>query len=420
MKRRLIASLLSASIFLSLALGIAACSADSGARTTRAKTAGMDDVDATNANGEYTYGEEVYSMDDAEDYGSVEINSDFANTIDLDGSPDITADAKKKMLIYRCTMTIDTLDFENAVSNLKNKVSEYHGFIEKEEQTDGAPYAGAYVVNEEDKSYYYNATIRIPSQYYESFVSSTDGLGMLRSKNSTVDNVTTTYGTLAAELEIYEAEYERYLVKFEEAKDDAIALTIEQELRSLAITIADIKTQMSIIEGDVEYSYVTVTIRQVTEYVEITPSPTPTPTPVDDRFSTEFKTTAKKSWNDCLEFFQGIILFLVRSWWILIIWAIIIFGIIFFVKRMIRRKKIRNEKQRLEREAKEKERIQLMEKARAEEAAKVANGRPGDKAVKKETPKAEPSKPENDKAKHSDPSKADDKAQEQKKDDEKK
>ena len=363
MKRRFLSSFITLSLLFSLAMGMAGCSASSKSdRAVRSERAFDPE------------GEAVYSAEaDEEIYGEASLNyaaeaadidADFSDSIDLSGAPDVPVDVNKKMLIYRCNMVIDTLDFESAVSTLKSKVKDYNGFIEREEQNDGASYSSDYVIDEDEKSYYFNATIRIPSANYESFVSSTDGLGYLRSKNSTVDNVTTEYGTLKAELEIYEAEYERYLVKFEETKDDAIALTIEKDLRDLAIKIADIKTSMSVIEGDVAYSYVTVTIRKVNEIVEDTP--TPTPTPVDDRFSTEFKETAKESWNNCLEFFQSIILFFVRSWWGLIIFALIVFGIIFFVKRCIRRGRIRRDKERQAREAREIERVKAIEKAKAE------------------------------------------------------
>lgn len=374
MKRKFMAALLAAFFALTF---LAGCSKSSGS-STRSRNESYD--------AEPTYalesGEAVYEM------ANGDIDLDYSmdgggGTVDLSNSG-TKADIAKEMLVYRCNIAIDTLDFEGAVSTLKQKVKEYRGLIEYEYQSDGAGASGQYVVDEEDKDYTYSATIRIPSEYYDSFTSSAEGLGILRSKNSSVDNVTTVYGTLKSELEIYEADYARYLEKYEETEDDAIALSIEKELRTLALTIADIKTQMSTIEGDVAYSYITISIHKVCEEEIVVE---PEPEPVDDSFSARFKETAKESWGSFVEFVQGIILFFVRSWWVLLIIGIIVFVIVFSIKRANKRRRIRNERYVAEREERERQRKALIE---AEKQKKVE----GETKAQDDKPKEEESDPD--------------------------
>ena len=377
MKRRFMATLLAAFFALTIFAG---CSKSSGSSTR---------VRSEAANGDQ--GEYVYAMESGEavyEAANGDIDLDYSmegdgGSVDLSNSG-TKADISKEMLVYRCNITIDTLDFEGAVSTLKQKVKEYRGLIEYEYQSDGVGESGQYVVNEEDKDYTYSATIRIPSEYYDSFTSSAEGLGILRSKNSSVDNVTTVYGTLKSELEIYEADYARYLEKYEETEDDAIALSIEKELRTLALTIADIKTQMSTIEGDVAYSYITISIHKVCEEEIVVE---PEPEPVDDSFSARFKETAKESWESFLEFVQGIILFLVRSWWVLLIIGIIVFVIVFSIKRANKKRRIRNERYVAEREERERQRKALIE---AEKQKKVE----GETKAQDDKPKEEASDPD--------------------------
>ncbi|MBR5976109.1 MAG: DUF4349 domain-containing protein [Clostridiales bacterium] len=283
-------------------------------------------------------------------------------------SPDVKADAAKEMLVFRCNIAIDTLDFEQSLTALKTKIEEYHGFVERENQSDGNNTNGRYVLEEKDKDYYYTATIRIPSAYYESFVSAASGIGTLRSKNSSVDNVATRYGTLQNELEIYEAEYDRYLKQYEETEDESIALQIQYELRELAITISDIKTEMSMLESDVAYSYITITIHKVSEK-EI--KKVEEEVKEEDSFGTKLSKTANESWEGFLGFLQGIVLFFVANWWILLI-LILIFGAIFFsIRRAIKNAKKKAEARRQELEAQQFERMKSYQMAKEQSQAEA-------------------------------------------------
>ncbi|MBP5492113.1 MAG: DUF4349 domain-containing protein [Clostridiales bacterium] len=308
-------------------------------------------------------GEDLYDSYDGENY--VE-NADPNNGGNGSQSPDVKADAAKEMLVFRCNIAIDTLNFDESLVALKNKIEEYHGFIERENQTDGSSGNGRYVIDEEDKDYYYTATIRIPSAYYDSFVNATSGIGTLRSKNSSVDNVATRYGTLQNELEIYEAEYDRYMKQYEETEDESIALQIQYELRNLAITISDIKTEMSMLESDVAYSYVSITIHKVSqkeiekEQEEVTEK---------DSFGTRLSKTAKNSWNDFLGFLQGIVLFFVGGWWVILILGLIAFAIFFGIKRSIKKGRERSEAKRKQLEAEQFERMKAYQMAKEQTQA---------------------------------------------------
>ena len=256
---------------------------------------------------------------------------------------DVNVDASKEMLVYRCTMSIDTLNFEESLTALKTKIAEFHGFIERETQSDGNNGNGRYIIDEEDKDYYYTATIRIPSAYYESFVSATEGIGTLRSKNSSVDNVATRYGTLKNDLEIYEAEYDRYMKQYNETQDEAIALEIQRELRNLAVTISDIKTQMSMLESDVAYSYVTVTVHKVSEKEIKKEKEAPKE---DDDFGTRVSKKAKESWNSFLGFLESILMFFISGWWAFLLAAIIFLILFFVIKAKVKKAKAKAQARR--------------------------------------------------------------------------
>ena len=340
MKKKIITIMLALMIGGSFIVACGKKSSDSKKKSTREHNDTVEEL------GEYDGDEEMYGNTAYEttvanyknnlsmDYADVE--SEAADEMYQRADPaapsdgqDVNVDASKEMLVYRCTMSIDTLNFEESLTALKTKIAEFHGFIERETQSDGNNGNGRYIIDEEDKDYYYTATIRIPSAYYESFVSATEGIGTLRSKNSSVDNVATRYGTLKNDLEIYEAEYERYMKQYNETKDEAIALEIQRELRNLSITISDIKTQMSMLESDVAYSYVTVTVHKVTEKEIKKEKEAPKE---DDDFGTRVSKKAKESWNNFLGFLESILMFFISGWWAFAL-ALIAFLILFFVIR---------------------------------------------------------------------------------------
>ena len=309
-------------------------------------------------------GEEVY-YETAENIGE---NDSIGAPQSGNQTPDQNADASKEMLVYRCNIALDTLNFDETLTTLKTKIEEYHGFVERENQTDGAASGGRYVLDEDEKDYYYTATIRIPSEYYDSFVNAASGIGVLRSKNSSVDNVATRYGTLKNELEIYEAEYDRYMKQYNETEDEQIALEIQYELRNLALTISDIKTEMSMLESDVTYSYVTISIHKVTQQ-DLDELSELKDDDLDESFGTRLSKTAKNSWRDFLGFLQGIVLFVVESWWVLLIMAIIAVSIILKIKSSIKKAKKKSEARRLELEAQQAERTRAFQEAKEKSMA---------------------------------------------------
>ena len=119
---------------------------------------------------------------------------------------------------------------------------------------------------------------------------------------------------------------------------------------------------MSILESDVAYSYVTITIHKVSEKEII--EKVEEEEEEDNSFGARLSRTAKGSWNKLLGFLQGIVLFFVASWWVLLVLAIILGLIVFFTKRGIKKSNEKAEARRKELEAQQRERLAAYEAAR--------------------------------------------------------
>ena len=227
----------------------------------------------------------------------------------------------KEMLVYYCSMSIDTLNFDQSVTAFKNQLDMYGGFIEEENYSDGG--SGGYWYNANaEKWQSYSATLRVPSKNYDDFCNSASELGDVRSKNARVENVSQEYSDLSTTLEIYEAKEARYISLLSTITEDEYAVAVEKELTDIQIQIAGIKTRMNAIETDVAYSYVYMTINEVKEYVS---EPAKT-----DTFFDRLAVTLKSAGSGFLSFLEDL-LFLI----IYLAPYLVLIGIVVFIVRKI-------------------------------------------------------------------------------------
>lgn len=271
--------------------------------------------------------EEAIATEAAAEEGS---NTDETSTGTTQAKENGMGKINKEMLVYRGELSVDTLDFNTSVNNFKALINEKGGFIDSESYTDSYSRNSYYAIDEEDKHNLYTATVRVPSNEYDAVMNSATNLGDVRIRNSNVSNVTQQYSTYKTQLEIYETEYSRYLKLLEDATDDEYALMIENELFDIQIQIANLKSGITNIENDVAYSYINITIKEVTKYEE---KPEKT-----DTFFDRFKNTCKDSWNGFLEAMEDFLFWIVMN-----IYGIIIFAVIVIIGwRLLR--KIRDKK----------------------------------------------------------------------------
>lgn len=231
----------------------------------------------------------------------------------------------REMLVYRGSLSIDTLDFNTSVSDFKALVNEKGGFVESESYSDNYSTSGYYAVDDADKHNLYYATVRVPSAEYETIMNSATNLGDVRNRYSNASNVTQQYSTYTSQLEVYEAEYERYLTLLENATEDEYALQIENELFDIQIQIAQLQSGITNIENDVAYSYIDITIKEVLQYEE-TPAPSNT-------FLNRFKNTCKDSWESFLNVLEEILFWIIMNIYGIVIVLVIVLVLWIFLRK---------------------------------------------------------------------------------------
>lgn len=289
----------------------------------------------------YSYYDEAGGSYDAEDYdyddsvqsaSSAETAAAGVSSGLSDGNSDsgLSADSvSKEMLVYSCTISIDVLDFKNALDTFKASLDSYDGFIESENYSDGG-YGGRYYYADSEKWQTYTATVRVPSKNYDAFCNSAAQLGDLRSKDADVQNLSREYSDLSTTLEIYEAKEARYIALLADMTNDEYAVAIERELTDVQIQIANIKTRMNEIQTDVAYSYVYITINEVKEY---TAEPVKT-----DTFFERLSATVSDAASGFLDFLETLLYIIIYLFPYLVLIGGIVAGIVAIVKASKKRK----------------------------------------------------------------------------------
>lgn len=287
-------------------------------------------------------------------------SSDYAANNNEESSGSLAADSiQKEMLVYSCYMDVDTLDFNTSLNSFKNTLDLYGGFVETENFNDGGG-GGRWYYENEEKWQSYSATVRIPSSNYDAFCNSAGSLGDLRSKTSTVENLSQEYSDLSTSLEIYEAKEQRYIALLADITEDEYAVEIERELTNIQIQIANIKTRMNRISTDVAYSYVYFTLNEVKEYVS---APIKT-----DTFFDRLGNTLSNAGRGFLEFLEGLLFFLIYTVPYFVLIGIVVFVIVKIVKK---RRAKKREKKLLEKQAN-----QAAEKAEKQVSDRLDNAPP--------------------------------------------
>lgn len=167
---------------------------------------------------------------------------------------------QKDMLVYEGAVTVTTKDYEASIAALNEMYETYDCFIESSrEYTQYSQY-------DSNGTMRYNATIRVNSGDYDSFMNGTEKLGVVDSKSSNVQNMNVEYSDAVTALRIQEARLERYISRLEEETDNEIALQIEREIANIQIEVQQLEARKRTIETDVAYSYVDLTLIEVRAY----------------------------------------------------------------------------------------------------------------------------------------------------------
>lgn len=172
-------------------------------------------------------------------------------------------------LVYSGSLTIQTRNYSDSAAKLRNRVHEFAGIIENEnEYTDG----GYYTYNDENAHWMLYMTVRIPTGRFEEFMSGSSDIGNVVSRSSSAVNISKRYNDVSAQIEALEKQQKRLLEMMDSAVTIEDMIAVEDRLSDVQYELNMLKTDRESMDTDVAYSTVNVMLQEVKVYTELSDS----------------------------------------------------------------------------------------------------------------------------------------------------
>ena len=214
--------------------------------------AGDDDAQAASAG--TTEDNKSGSSDDSAGLGADDLKNEDKN--DKGAANDKNAAEK---LVYTCTLTLQTTDYNDSIKKVRDAIKAVNGFIENEhEYSDdlNSAYDAGSGQNKETSVKHNHLVIRVPADQYETFLSGVDAYGTVTEKTQNVQNITKAYRDTETRIKALRIQEKRLLDLMKKAKTISEMIEVEDRLTEVQAELES--WQNSKTEMDVQVSYATI------------------------------------------------------------------------------------------------------------------------------------------------------------------
>lgn len=218
-------------------------------------------------------------------------------------------------IIVTGSLDMETKNLEELLEVVTEKIRESEGYVQKSNTS---------------KSYdgrrYYYATIRIPSEKYDSFISNLKGSGNVTNYSYSTEDVTSDYCDIQTRLTTLEAEYDKVLKFYDKAETIDELMSIEQRLTDIQYEMDSLKLRIE--NYDLLTSYSTLELN-ITETEILTNT--------EENFSAKVNNAFVEGLENLKLSIQSLIVLAAYNSWLLVL-VLIITSVIFVSLKTIKKK----------------------------------------------------------------------------------
>ena len=175
---------------------------------------------------------------------------------DVAGKENAVLGEENRKIIKNVNESVQTDNFDGFLSSLSEAIYDAGGFISS------SSYNGESYYNDSTLRTA-NITIRIPAENLSSFTEKVDAMSVVTSYNEYIEDVTNQYIDVTSRISVLEAEEAALLEILKSAKTTSEMLDIRTRLLDVQADLASLRAQRDSIDDRVEYSTVTIRVREV-------------------------------------------------------------------------------------------------------------------------------------------------------------
>ena len=174
-----------------------------------------------------------------------------------------------RKIVKSASLIIESINYDKAIAELNEKMKKAGGYSENDNENGNG-------LNDDKSFKNRNArfVLRIPKQNYEAFVTDAGSIGNVINKIKTGEDITSQYFDTEAHLKALKTKEERLLDLLKKTGELKDILTLETELNNTIYQIETLTGSLKKWDDMVEYSRVSIEIREVLQLTEYKETPT--------------------------------------------------------------------------------------------------------------------------------------------------
>lgn len=255
--------------------------------------------------GDVYYGTDTKSLTSDMDFtAEAEFADEAAFTTGMSNSPvapspddpGVNVDPSQGRLLIRTVMiTAETTNYNKVAADLESRVRECGGYIE---------YSSMHGTGNNKDLRSGSYTVRVPADKLDSLIEAVGTSCTVTSSNESTTDVTLEYVDTKARIESLRVEYDQLLTLLSQAEDLDTIIVLQNRLTDVRYQIESAESRVRVLENQVQYATLTLTLNEVLEEKEVEE---PHVVTYGEKVSNQFKQT----WENTVEFFQNALLGLI-------------------------------------------------------------------------------------------------------------
>lgn len=275
------------------------------------------------------------TTDAAADYGAEERSYEIPvgqDVMEQASGTDSVLDVTSGMVHYDGYLTIETLDFNYTLMDLKSLIASTGATVVSSQQTDDSQwYLGEKAAADGQKQIHLE--LRVNSGAFEEFMGSFSNVtGKIVSQSVSSWDQTRQYNSNEDRLEALRTEQEQLLRLMEETSDADSLVVLYEHLTDVNTEISSLETAQNEIGYDTEMSTVYVTVYSVNSYTDVV-------LPESVPFGTRLLYQMEQGWSHFVQGSETVLLGMASCWPVILLALIAICVVLIVVKKMVHKSK---------------------------------------------------------------------------------